>query len=643
MTSVEANPRLQAALVYAQLGWPVVPLHTPVDGVCDCPKRAECPSPGKHPRTEHGLDAATVEIDRVRRWWQIWPHANVAIDLARAGLVDIAPDSVEWWAEFTAAGLPPTLTFASGAGEGHQHWLYARPEHCPSYRLCQTGQFDILSAGYAVMPPSLHASGREYTWLVPSEGLPAAVPGHHAPPWAVGRLQERQRPPGRAPARDRDPNDPPVELRGGALERWHGRLYETRPDGRIDRSYSLWRIAVDLFEAGCSPAFVEQLLAERDAALGWTKFVGRRDALRRYAIIVERAGASQGPQRIRLGRGRTSSASQEAPPRSRAVEWLTAVDLDELEDEQITWYAWGLVAGGLITELDGKAKQSGKTTLALAMSRAILEGGQFLGQPTAYSAIVYLTEQSGPSFKRNLARAGLLGRSDVHILLWNRVLGWKWEQIVQAAIERAQLVGAHVLVVDTLSQFSGIRGDAENSSGSALEVMRPLQAAAASGLAVLQLRHDRKSGGEVGDSGRGSSAYAGAVDVVLHLQRLQPPQPGRERQRVLEGISRFEETPDKLLVELGDQEPLDYVAVGDPDVLRRHERRIEVLANLPVDPGEALTQAQLREVIAVGPNELVRILSDLIREQLVVRLGSGKRGDPYRYYQRSFVEDDDDD
>lgn len=153
---------------YAALGWPVVPLHTPVDGVCDCPKRAACVSPGKHPRTMHGLDDASTDEEKIRRWWHMWPDANIAVDLWRAGLVDVAPDSLEWHAEFIARGLPPTWSFKSGGGDGHEHYLYRRPEGTPPYRVCKPGEYDILSSGYAVMPPSLHVSGQRYAWqMVP--------------------------------------------------------------------------------------------------------------------------------------------------------------------------------------------------------------------------------------------------------------------------------------------------------------------------------------------------------------------------------------------------------------------------------------------------------------------------------------------
>lgn len=164
-TTIETSPLLQAALYYAALRWPVLPLHTPFGGVCDCPKHAECRSPGKHPRTLKGVDDASTDETTIRRWWSMWPHANVAIDLAGAGLVDVAPDSIEWHAEFIARGLPKTLTFNSGGGDGHTHYLYARTSGCPLERITESGKYDILSCGYAVMPPSLHASGRQYAWL----------------------------------------------------------------------------------------------------------------------------------------------------------------------------------------------------------------------------------------------------------------------------------------------------------------------------------------------------------------------------------------------------------------------------------------------------------------------------------------------
>ena len=52
--------------------------------------------------------------------------------------------------------------------------------------------------------------------------------------------------------------------------------------------------------------------------------------------------------------------------------------------------------------------------------------------------------------------------------------------------------------------------------------MKPLQLAAADGLGVVVGRHERKSGGDIGDSARGSSAFGGAVDTIITISRLVP-------------------------------------------------------------------------------------------------------------------------
>ena len=70
----------------------------------------------------------------------------------------------------------------------------------------------------------------------------------------------------------------------------------------------------------------------------------------------------------------------------------------------------GFIALGAITEIDGKIKSSGKTTLVTHLVAAILDGRPFLGQPTMRTNIVYLTEQTAATYREALGRAGLLAR-----------------------------------------------------------------------------------------------------------------------------------------------------------------------------------------------------------------------------------------
>ena len=58
----------ESALRYARRGWPVFPVHAVREGICTCGK-ADCDSPGKHPRTEHGFKDASVEGAKIRAWW----------------------------------------------------------------------------------------------------------------------------------------------------------------------------------------------------------------------------------------------------------------------------------------------------------------------------------------------------------------------------------------------------------------------------------------------------------------------------------------------------------------------------------------------------------------------------------------------
>jgi hypothetical protein len=161
---------LQTALNLARSGYYVHPLR----------------ERDKIPLLPNGYNGATRDEHTIRAWWQAWPRANVGINLHLSRLVDIAPDCPEWSARFTTLGMEHTLRYRSGGGAGHWHALYRLPRGGPVARVCVSGQYDIMSAGNAVAPGSVHPSGRVYalqTELLPVEDLP------QAPQWAIELLQ----------------------------------------------------------------------------------------------------------------------------------------------------------------------------------------------------------------------------------------------------------------------------------------------------------------------------------------------------------------------------------------------------------------------------------------------------------------------
>lgn len=86
------------------------------------------------------------------------------------------------------------------------------------------------------------------------------------------------------------------------------------------------------------------------------------------------------------------------------------------------------------------------------MVGSVLEGADFLGEPTSQTAVVYLTEEREATFLQALGRANLLGRTDLHVLQWRNTLGESWESIMESAIAKCEEVGASLLVVDTRSR-----------------------------------------------------------------------------------------------------------------------------------------------------------------------------------------------
>lgn len=280
----------QAALRYAAQGLYVFPIfEIAEDGTCACGGRVKDCTPGKHPRTRHGVDDGSVHPDAIRGWWRMWPSAAIGVNLEMSGLVDVAPDHPEHLAEFQRRGIETPARFQSPGGEGHVHHLFRRQEACPIHRICRTGEYDILSNGYAILPPSSGEGGRRYRWLSSMPDLNGGLPP--APAWVVDALQaakvrRTQSAPRRVSIETGGIEDePPIPLNDHQAAIWRGEIPILKPDGEIDRSATLLRIGRMLWNAGMTRAGVIAAVRERDQALGWDKYSGRGDADTRYTEI----------------------------------------------------------------------------------------------------------------------------------------------------------------------------------------------------------------------------------------------------------------------------------------------------------------------------------------------------------------------
>jgi AAA domain-containing protein len=374
--------------------------------------------------------------------------------------------------------------------------------------------------------------------------------------------------------------------------------------GDADDPLGKWRQATEDERDDLVERWVEQQIftAKRAAELG---FPGMASML---ADQVQKLSAEPSP-----GTGRKSE-----------LRFTSARELAETTPPDVDWALRGYVPFGALVELSGRPKAGKSTLLALGIA-AIVDGRPFLDRPTMKTPVVVLTEQPPTSLRQLLERAGLTDRDDVRLLLWRDARGVPWSSIVAAAVDECHRIGARMLVVDTLHRFASMRGDTENDAGAALEALEPLQAAADGGLAVVIIRHERKSGAaDVADAGRGSGAFTGAVDVVLRFGRMEnPPRPSI---RKIEALSRFDETPGELIVELTDT---GYVTLGDESAVAFAEARDALLDVLPDDDG--LTVPEILAQTGGRRTTVQSALGSLIDAGDVERIGAGHRGDPHRY------------
>lgn len=352
---------------------------------------------------------------------------------------------------------------------------------------------------------------------------------------------------------------------------------------------------------------------------GEPESVGTGDDTIAFRIVD--AAASPKPRQITEARTRrtTSAQSQTRPP----LPPLRFRDLCALEDEgpAADWLWRGYLAPGVLTVLSGKPK-GGKSTVTFNLLKALESGGEFLGQPAKAAKTVYLSEESPRSLRQKIARFGLQP-GNIHVLTRRDAFPRRpFADVIAAAVEEARRFEAALLVVDTVACWSGLERDEEQDAGAMGQVAAVLQWAAAQGLAVLAIHHDRKGDGIGVDAMRGSSAFAASADLVL---QFRAPKEGAS-ERELRGWGRYDETPPGVRLAYDGTYRLGG-ALNDrsPDGRRRR-----VLAQLPSE-GPGLTVQEVAGRLQADRHQVAGILEQTRLDGVVLRAGSGKKGRPWRF------------
>ena len=291
-------------------------------------------------------------------------------------------------------------------------------------------------------------------------------------------------------------------------------------------------------------------------------------------------------------------------------------------DRPPDWLWHGYLAPGQLTLLTGPAK-AGKSTLAAVLLARLAAGGPLAGRPLRPGRALVLSDESATLWADRHARLNF----GPHVRLVcqpfrTRPTADHWHGVADQLLWRRANGGLDLLVVDPLAAFLPARSKGRPPVFA--DLLPPLRRLTAAGLAVLLVHQPAKGG---------SPAPAAAADVHVDLTRFARA-PADDRRRRLTAVSRNPETPARLAVELT-PDGTDYVALGD-FLAGADFVGWRVVTGLLAGTTEPLTRQQL---LARWPATERRPHGVTVWKWLdaaaavgrVVRRGTGRRNNPYRY------------
>jgi len=204
LIKIKINFKIHQIIVYSLCDWAVLPIHSLAQKGCTC-GNPKCKSIAKHPMTEHGLKDATKDYKLIIELWDNKPYANVGIATGRISnlvVLDIDPrhngDESLKRLEDEYGSLPDTLRVKTGGGGYHFYFSYPKNVKKISNITNLQGYegIDVKGDnGYIIAPPSIHASGKEYTWENLSGEYPDDMDLAPLPEWLLQLLLNNKRGP----------------------------------------------------------------------------------------------------------------------------------------------------------------------------------------------------------------------------------------------------------------------------------------------------------------------------------------------------------------------------------------------------------------------------------------------------------------
>lgn len=458
---------------------------------------------------------------QVREWFTKNPNTNIGFKTGKvSGILVLDNDGV-------TITEPMPLTPTSTSRPGHFHSYFMAPDFYVPPSASKIGpHLDIrCDQAFIVAPPSKHFNKEtgevdgEYNWV---DGMsPDDIPFAPCPDWLVLRIKET--------------------LTNAHGFDWSGALNV----GTGARDDTLTRAAASLVAKGF----------EEDTALGILRGINATyDPPLPDDLVINKLETAIGfinSQKKKETEEKFNEINARNPYKEivdlRALQYLTYPTL--LQDLKVEDYKYDFIwenylAFGHITTLSSHPKV-GKSTLMGNLLKAMEQGEEFLGQPTRYTPVLIVSEESEHHWVQRQKKLDFKNP----IRIWCSPLSHKlsnkeWEDFVLDVKNLCNALKIKFVIFDTISKFWSVRQ--ENEAADMDAAFLPLNILKMDGFAVLVIHHFRKSGGEYGQGARGSSVFGATPDCLVDFMRVDDGHPSL---RKIKAVGRFPNTPEDITIE----------------------------------------------------------------------------------------------
>jgi hypothetical protein len=294
----------------------------------------------------------------------------------------------------------------------------------------------------------------------------------------------------------------------------------------------------------------------------------------------------------------------------------------------IDWIWDGVLATGMVTMVSSRWKQ-GKTTLVSALLAHLGRGGAFAGSTLKPTRVVVVSEEPPSLWDKRHTKLHFDEKNIVFAPqpFCGHPSRSQWsDMILQFAEEKYGVV-----VLDPLARF--VPGELENRPSLITDVLDEMHMLTEQGTAILMNVHPSK-GRERGDFDvRGTGAIAAFADILVKFDR-PPHHVDGERIRRLQIESRIDDSETRLLELSADAS--DYAVVPEEPDASSFASGWPVLKAMLEDSRRAptrqtLLEGWLEDFEKPSRSTLNRWLERAVKEKLIVRVGSGRQHDAFRY------------